>query len=289
MELLRSVRTYLRRAPARRGLIVFDFADNVDGLTAPLIDPGFLLEGDDARSFSIVDCVPTNGFVVFTTKSRPAAAKFSDGNMLELGRFALEEATQILGVSLDDDLMMGTPIATQQRSLTLDFGKVPLGDKISHGVHQYRTNRASELAENLNCLPLAISQATAFMNKNRLSIADYLKRRSASSDEMVAELVTRPQPLEAQIGVPKSIYDTSRLSYEDIRSHNHLAVDVLAFMSLLEQNSVTLDLLKAAFVTGANLDLVDALGELRDYELIPSGSVADTFTIHRLVQVTTQR
>jgi hypothetical protein len=237
---------------------------------------------------SIIDCVPADGYVVFTTKSRVAAAKLSNGNMLEVGRFALGEATRMLKVSVDADLLIGKPTAIQQTS-TPDFGDIPLEDKISKGVRQYRTNRASELAEKLDCLPLALSQAAAFMNKNRLSIPDYLERVSAPSDEVVAELMTRPQPLEAQIGVPKSIYDTWRLSYEAIRSHNRLAADVLAFMSFLEPNSIFLDLLKAAFCTGPDVKLVDAIGELRDYGLIRPGSVADIFIIQRLVQVTTKK
>jgi adenylate kinase family enzyme len=283
VELLRSVRMWLGRTPTRKWLVVFDFADKVDALTTPLVDLRLSLECDDVHSMSIINCVPADGFVVFTTKSRAAAARFSDGNMLEVGRFALEEATHMLEVAVDGDLLIGTPIAPQQRSLILDSGYTLFEDKISQGVRQHRIDRASELAEKLDCLPLALSQAAAFMNKNRLSIADYLERMSAPSDEMVAELMTRPQPLEAQIGVPKSIYDTWRLSYKAIRSHNRLAVDVLALMSFLEQNSIILDRLEAAFCIGPDVKLVDALGELRDYELIHSGSVADTFTIHRLV------
>jgi len=289
LELLHAVRTCLGRAPARRWLIVFDSADNVDALTAPLIDPRLLLEGDHAQNMSIVDCIPADGLVVFTTKSRAAAAKLSDGNMLEVGRFALREATQMLEAGLDDDLLMGTPITSQERSSELIFEDSPPGYKMSHDVREYRADRASELAEKLDCLPLAISQATAFMSKNRLSIANYLERISASSDEMVAELMTRSRPLTAQIGVPKSIYDTWRLSYEMVRSRNHLAGDVLAFMSFLEQNSITFALLRAAFCMGPDVNLVVALGALRDYALIHPGFVANTFTIHRLVQVTTKK
>lgn len=289
-ELLRSVRKWFERAPVHTWLLVFDSADNVDALSTPLADFGLSLESDDAQSMSIIDCVPAKGFVVFTTKSHAAAAKFSDGRVLEVGRFALEEANHMLKVCVDAELLIDKSIASQQKLLIEDFGNIPLEDKISLGVRQYRTDRASELAEKLDCLPLALSQAAAFMNKNRLSIAEYLERMSASGDEMVAELMIRPQLLEAQIGVSKSIYDTWRLSYEAIRSHNRLAVDVLAFMSFLEQNSIILDLLKAAFCTGPDdLKLVDALGELRDYGLIHLGSVADTFTMHRLVQVTTKK
>jgi tetratricopeptide (TPR) repeat protein len=292
VELLASVRKWLQKAPAHKWLIVFDSADDVDALTTPLIDPVLLEEGDDAQAMSIIDCIPSDGFVVFTTKSRAAAGKFSQpqhGTMLEVGRFAVEEATLMLEIALNDDLLMGTPIATQQRSLTLEFGNGAIGNKILSGARQYRTDRASELAERLDCLPLAISQAAAFMNKNGLSTADYLSRISASSDEMLAELMARPQPLDAQLGVPKSIYDTWRLSYESIRNHNRLAADVLAFMSFLEQNSIILDLLRAAFSAGQDVKLVDALGELRDYELIHAGSTKDIFTMHRLVQATTQK
>lgn len=289
VELLRSVRTWFGRAPARKWLFVFDSADKVDALLSPLVDVGLSLEGDDAHSMSIIDCVPADGFVVFTTKSRAAAAKFSDGSMLEVGRLALEEATHMLEVGVDADLLIGKATAPQQRPLIPDSGNILLENKTPQDTRPYKTDRVSELAKKLDCLPLALSQAAAFMNKNRLSIADYLERMSAPSDEMVAELMTRPQPLEAQTGVPKSIYDTWRLAYEAIRSHNSLAVDVLALMSFLEQNSIILDLLKAAFCTGPDVKLVDALGELRDYGLIHPGSMADTFTMHRLVQVTTKK
>jgi tetratricopeptide (TPR) repeat protein len=292
VELLISVRKWLQKAPARKWLMVLDSADDVDALTTPLIDPELLEGSDNAQIMSIIECIPASGFVVFTTKSRAAAGKFSHpqhGTTLEVGRFALEEATLMLEMALNDDLLMGSPIETQQRSLTLDFGNGALGNKILGGPRQYRTDRALELAERLDCLPLAISQAAAFMNKNGLSTADYLSRMSASSDEVLAELMTRPQPLEAQLGVPKSIYDTWRLSYESIRNQNRLAVDVLAFMSFLEQNSIILDLLQAAFSTGQDVKLMDALGELRDYELIHAGSTKDTFTMHRLVQATTQK
>ena len=292
IELLASVRKWLREAPARKWLVVFDSADDVDALAAPLIDRELLDEESDQNTMSIIDCIPADGFVVFTTKSRAAASRFShsqNGSMLEVGRFALEEATLMLEMALNDDLLMGTPVTPQQRSMTLEFGNAALGNKPLSRARQYRTDRASELAERLDRLPLAISQAAAFMNKNRLSTSDYLERMSASSNEMLAELMTRPQPLEAQAGVPNSIYDTWRLSYESIRNHNRLAVDVLSFMSFLEQNSIVLDLLQAAFSTGQDVKLVDALGELRDYELVHAGSTKDTFTMHRLVQATTQK
>lgn len=50
-----------------------------------------------------------------------------------------------------------------------------------------------------------------------------------------------------------------------------------------------LDLLKAAFCKGSDLRLIGALGELQEYDLIHPGSVAETFTIHRLVQGATKR
>ena len=273
LELLRSVRKWFERARGNKWLLVFDSADNVDTLIAPLTDHGLSLEIDAAQSMSIIDCVPTDSFVLFTTKSRAAAAKFSNGKMLEVGRLALEEATHMLKVSVDADLLITKSLASQQRSLVPGLGSVSLADNISQRERRYRTNRASELAqelaekfaEKLDCLPLALSQATAFMNKNRLPVAAYLERISAPSDEIVTELMIRPQTFDAQIGDSKSIYDTWRLSYEAIQSQNSLAAKVLALMSFLEQNSIILDLLKAAFSNGPDVGLIDALGELLDY------------------------
>lgn len=292
IELLSSVRKWLRKAPEHKWLMVFDSADDVGALTNPVIDPALFEKNDDARAMSIVDYIPANSFVVFTTKSRAAAGEFSrpqNGTVLEVGRFAIEEATLMLEMALNDDLLTGSPVTPQQRSMTLEFRNEVPGSEVIGRPRQYRTDRASELAEKLDRLPLAISQAVAFMNKNSLSIADYLGKLSVTNDAMLAELMSRPQSLGAQPGVPKSIYDTWKLSYESIRNHNRLAVDVLAFMSFLEQNSIVLDLLQVAFSAGQDLKLVDALGELQDYALIHAGSARDTFTMHRLVQATTQK
>ena len=292
IELLVSVQQWLAEAPVRKWLIVFDSADDVDALTTPVTDPALFEEGGCPRNMSIIDCVPADGFVVFTTKSRAASRKFlhsQRGTRLEVGRFDIEEATLMLEMALNDDLLIGTPITTQQRSITLEFENGMPSSRMPSRVRQYRSDRASELAERLDRLPLAISQAAAFMNKNSLSIADYLAKMSVTSDAVLAELMSRPQSLEAHLGVPKSIYDTWRLSYESIRNHNRLAADVLAFMSFLEQDSIILALLQAAFSPGQHVRLVDALGDLRDYELIHEGSTRDTFTMHRLVQATTQK
>jgi hypothetical protein len=234
-ELLVSVQKWLQKAPVRKWLMVFDSADDVGALTTPVVDSPQFEKGDDALTMSIIDCIPADGFVVFTTKSRAAADKFShslNGTMLEAGRLFMEEAILMLEMALNNDLLMGTPITPQQGSMALGLGT---GNKLLRGAREYRTDRTSELAERLDRLPLAISQAAAFMNKNGLSTADYLERVSMTSDAMLAELMPRPQSLEAQLGVPNSIYDTWKLSYESIRGHNRLAVDVLAFMSFLEQ------------------------------------------------------
>jgi hypothetical protein len=93
-----------------------------------------------------------------------------------------------IGPPPHDGLVMSTLVATQEQSMKLELENK---NRILGGPRQHRTHRVFELADRFDCIPLGISQAAAFVNKNSVSTADYLERVSVSSDEILAELATR--------------------------------------------------------------------------------------------------
>ena len=115
----------------------------------------------------MLDCISNDGFIVFTTKSRSAAARYSsNGTMLEVGRFDDEEATLMLEMDVNDDLLLATPATPKSNQPRLmDFNKQASLRRAFNGTREYNNERAVELAEKLDHLPLALSQAAAFMNK----------------------------------------------------------------------------------------------------------------------------
>ena len=102
-------------------LLVFNSADDVDAPTNPLIELEIL---EERETMAILDCIPAGDLVLITTKSRAASGRFSHshgGGVLEVGKFVLEEATLMQEMALDDNLLMGTLVATQQRSMILEL------------------------------------------------------------------------------------------------------------------------------------------------------------------------
>jgi hypothetical protein len=98
------------------------------------------------QSKGIVDYLPKSetGLVVYTMRT-PEIAELTRGDVVELGAMDRDDATAFLAKSLTKkDLLCDDATTT-------------------------------ELLDELTCLPLAIAQAAAYLNRNRMSVAKYLQ------------------------------------------------------------------------------------------------------------------
>jgi hypothetical protein len=145
------------------------------------------------------------GAIVFTTADRTTAAKLAPDNIVELPEMEQDIAQRMLGRYL-----------------------------ICQSNEQ---EKADLLLKELAYLPLAIVQAAAYINVNKISLQEYQLLLTERKKEMVG-----PIDEESQI----VIATTWLISFEQIHTDNTLAADYLLFMACVDRKDVPLSLLPAA-------------------------------------------
>lgn len=174
-------------------LMVVDNADDVSVLFEPL--------DRESNAERLVDCLPYSrkGSIVFTTRTRKAAFKLAESNIVALSELEQQEATEMLRQRLP--------------------GKELLEDiEVVH-----------EFLELLTYLPLAIVQAAAFVVGNNARLSDYITIYRSSERE-ATNLLSKDfedQGRYRQIKNPVAV--TWYISFSQIRARNRLAA---AYLSL---------------------------------------------------------
>ena len=145
---------------------------------------------------------------------------------------------------------------------------------------------ADTLLNVLDYIPLAITQASAYMNKKRLHMKRYLKALSESDSNLAAYLTTELLDPRRLRGTPSSIFLTWKLSFDQISEEEPRAAEILSLMAFLDRQGIPERLLRR----GEDLDVKDtnAIGTLQAYSLITAERDDETYSMHRLVQLSTQ-
>jgi tetratricopeptide (TPR) repeat protein/transcriptional regulator with XRE-family HTH domain len=142
---------------------------------------------------------------------------------------------------------------------------------------------ASELAEQLGGLPLALEQAAAYAEQVGLSLTDYLDRYR----ERHTQLLARGAPID----YPATVVTTWRLNISQVTSASRAAAQLLRLSAFLAPEAIPLELLSAdptqlpadlAATIEDKLTLDETLGVLYRYSLIAHDRPG--FRMHRLVQ-----
>ncbi|MEU8148954.1 tetratricopeptide repeat protein [Nonomuraea sp. NPDC048901] len=150
-------------------------------------------------------------------------------------------------------------------------------------------SKLEELAEQLGDLPLALTQAGAYINRTpRTTVAKYLRLLKEAPGRMHA---ATPVGGDSERVVAKVL----ALSHDRIQSVNPLAIQVLNLLACMGPDNMPCSILNA--IPGADEPAVDeALALLASYSLITSttkpgdgilGSEEDLVSVHRLIQAVT--
>ncbi len=141
------------------------------------------------------------------------------------------------------------------------------------------SDQTGKLAEALGHLPLALAQAGAYMRETKTSDADYLlifseERKALWTDE------TAPKDYPATVGT------TWNVSVKRIGQEMPEALELLYLSAYLAPDNIPSFL----FSTEGQDDLllVKGLHKLQAYSLFTLGQKEDTYSVHRLVQASTQ-
>jgi hypothetical protein len=145
---------------------------------------------------------------------------------------------------------------------------------------------ADELVKSLEYLPLAISQAAAYLKQIETTASEYLELFRAGLNDV-------PDLLEESIHDPSRdresncVFQTWKISFDHISKQHRSAARVLSLMATLDRQAISKELLFEAEIN--SLSLRSAIAKLKAFSLIEEEKKAPKYSMHRLVQLSTQR
>lgn len=217
-------------------------------------------------------CVPhcAQGSLLFTTRSRDVAFDLATPvEPITIPQMSKQEGLQLV----------------KQR---LQLSSAPLDDKA-----------VCDLLDELEYIPLAITQAVAFISKRRKTIAQYLEQYRKSDATKMRMLTFEFTEHGRQMNSLESVAKTWSVSFDWIRHNSQRAADILCMVSFLQPQAIPRQLLvgpKGGTVSGVvagddekdGFEFEEALETLCDFSLLDSDSSADVFSTHHFVQLVTR-
>ncbi|KAK4463265.1 P-loop containing nucleoside triphosphate hydrolase protein [Cladorrhinum samala] len=203
-------------------------------------------------------CTPRcpNGTLIFTTRTRDMAVDLAaPAAPVMVAELDEKEGLQLVRARLD--------------------GRPPVDDDV-----------VRQLLTELEYIPLAITQALAFMSKRRKSIPQYLELYRKSDGNKSRLLSFDFADHGRQDGSLESVARTWSISFESIRENNPRTANLLCIMSFFQHQSIPLLLLQDAD-DGEEDGVENAWDILCDYSLLNADEDQKTFHTHRLVQLAT--
>ncbi|RKK37736.1 hypothetical protein BFJ66_g12824 [Fusarium oxysporum f. sp. cepae] len=235
---------YLSSEKAGKWLFIVDNADDEELILRSAERPG--LEEYLPQS--------DDGIILLTTRSGQVAEGFAQSDMIDIKQMDQEEAATLLKKSL------------VQKQLLQDETSV------------------IELLTYLSFLPLAITQAAAYLNQTRAPIRTYLGllRNAEDNDMRVLEREFRDNTRYR--GSQNAVGTTWIVSFRQIQKSNQLAVDLLSFISCIEPKAIPQSMLPDAEAD----DLEWAIGTLCSYSFLVRREESNVFDMHSLVHTATR-
>ncbi|KAF7504060.1 hypothetical protein GJ744_002825 [Endocarpon pusillum] len=250
-DVKRLVKQWLSNQPDGQWLLVLDNADN-QVLWGKRSDT-------KQQEFSLVEYLPrtTNGSILVTTRSRQVATFLAGKQVIALSPLSLDEATEMFTDGL------GTPSPAENRTAL------------------------ETLVERLARLPLAIVQASAYINKTQLPMQSYLnllEKPEATVIKLLSKDFGDPSRYKDAIN---PVATTWLISFEHIRKYHPLAIDLLSSMACFHEKSIPRSLVWEDSSEIDEVDIIDAVAVLTGYAFViqQSDSIEESYNMHRLVQL----
>ncbi|KAL8735172.1 MAG: hypothetical protein Q9166_001048 [cf. Caloplaca sp. 2 TL-2023] len=173
-------------------------------------------------------------------------------------------------------------------NMTTDDADALLRSRLSQeNLHPRYAGDHRQLLDVLGHLPLAITQAAAYITENNIGVSEYMEILRANHAEVEDLLSEELGDHRRYPESSSSILESLKPSFDQIVRQKPLAADLLSFMAFLDRNGIPKSLLKRDDVR--TIDFISALGTLQSFSLIGTQRGGASFDIHRLVQVSVQR
>jgi tetratricopeptide (TPR) repeat protein len=245
-NLRKAVKELLETEEVGPWLLIVDNADDME-----------ILFGPEGNNDGIWQYLPRseNGRTLVTTRSGEVAMAFGV-DAVQLEAMDEDEAYILLETSL--------------------VWKTVLGD--IDGVRQ--------LLRELTFLPIAIVQAAAYLNRNRISVSQFLKLLNGSEEDVANLMSEGFQDTTQPGGLQRAVATTFLTSFKQITLLDPWAAELLSFISCVEPKAIPRSMLPPFASESA---MVNAIGTLRAYAFIARRGTTRIFDMHSLVYLATRR
>ena len=270
---LDAVRRFLLNEDNGRWLMVVDNADNPDTFVkSSRASSSTSQDADRSQRVALSTYIPrcVHGRIVFTTNSKALGEKLSlQGSVIEIPPLDLNEACELLCKRLFEDMQLAESPPSYWREIPT---KADL----------------EKLCGYLDCLPLALSQAAAFMRQQNVTVGEYIHLLDGDESRLHDLLEHNFQAYGYEDDFSKAVASTWNVTFDLISSESPIAAELLSFMAFLDSKNIPKFLLRCVEINEWNLTVI-GLGTLQSYALVNFASNNETFNIHRLVQYAMRR
>lgn len=241
------LRQHLCSADAGEWLLIVDNAD----------DYALLFEDNSAVTEGLMDFLPQSegGRILITTCLWRVATAAAGNQVVDLGQMSPDDAMSHLEKSL-----------------------IP-----KDGVQE--TSERNELLVELEHLPLAITQAAAYLNENQISISEYLGLLRGTPQELTSLMSYEFRDNTRYKNSKNAIATTWLVSFEQIRRSDPVAADLITFISFIQPKAIPRSLLPPC---QSKERMTRAIGTLCAYSFLSNRGENKVFDMHSLVHMATQ-
>ena len=269
LDTLQLVTEWFSDPLAGRWLMVLDNADDMNVIFSKQSDGK-----NPEPKRCLIDYLPTSGTgsLLVTTKDNRV------GKRLRLARD---------GQPVEDPVAVGFMSLSQGQELL----QSQLGE-----LDNSEPEVLEALINALGRIPLAITQAAAFIQQNSITLSEYLEMFNTDDSEINALLEEDSGDLRRDSESQNSVFRTWKLAFDLIQKQKPRAAEILSLMSVLDYNRVPRMLFQDK--SEQTVETTAALGTLQAFCLINSRgrSVDNTenvlnidYELHRLTQLATQK
>jgi hypothetical protein len=198
-----------------------------------------------------------HGRTLFTSRNQQVALDLTDSNVVPLPEYDIDTGLEFLQQSL------------QKKDLLKDH------------------DTAVQFLEQLMRLPLAITQAVAYINKNQITLPTYIGLLEKQESDIIEVLSENFRDKWRYKDVQNPVATTWWISFQQIQQLNPLAAEYLSFMACINPRDIPQFILPPA---NSEHEKVRAIGLLKSYAFVSDSEPAEDtlLNIHRLVHVATR-
>jgi tetratricopeptide (TPR) repeat protein len=264
-DILRLIRNWLCDETNGHWVMVIDNADDPRVLLSQLDrTKSSECDGSAQAPSCLVDFLPQspNGSILITSRNRDVAYRLtgSSSNIIKVEPMDQSDALTLLHKKLQGDLY---------------------------------TDDAVELLQALDYMPLAITQAAAYISQRapRVTISRYLDNLRRSDRDRATLLKKDVGDVRRDGRASNSIIATWQISFEHIRKERPAAARLLSLMSLFDRQGIPDSLLYNHYQEGDDMeaDFEEDMYTLASYSLVGTNVEGKEFEMHRLVQFSTKK